>query len=179
MNILFNFSKIWNCSNWMIFIYWKLANLWDLCIHTTNVHVYYRNLWQHYSPQMLIFIPINVYNIRHRHESHVTHSNSSEMSRSFIHQGPKLWPDLPMYGRDFALFHPLDTARIHIFINRQSALYHLQIASAPQNTLWIWFYSVILLKSFTCFYSCYFYFVYIYFIITMYFLLLWTYPCLK
>ena len=31
---------------------------------------------------------IHSYNTRHRHEPHVTHSNSSEMSRSLKHQGP-------------------------------------------------------------------------------------------
>ena len=53
-------------------------------------------------PETLLITNANIhsYYMKHRHEPDATHSNSSEMSRSFIHQGPKFWLDLPVRIRD-------------------------------------------------------------------------------
>jgi hypothetical protein len=45
---------------------------------------------------------VHNHNTRHRNDPHVTASQNSAMSRTFIHQGPKVWLDLPQQIKNCA-----------------------------------------------------------------------------
>ena len=69
----------------------KILNLNDIFLLETYKLMYSYN--KTILPEYLTILfttnaNIHSYNTRQRHEPHVTHSNSSEMSRSLKHQGP-------------------------------------------------------------------------------------------
>ena len=88
MHPLDQFMKILVYYKYPNYINWKLPNL---CFSTKT------NIFPHHS--QAIFTPntdIHDHNTRHRNDPHIGTRRTNQLSRSFIHNAPNIWYNIPL-----------------------------------------------------------------------------------